>query len=71
MNFKRPKDSLNISYFEPLIPDIISFDFHYLHKMANGDGYIAPNWPNPHGPHDARVIIYGYVSKVPELRNNY
>ncbi|KAF2095497.1 parasitic phase-specific protein PSP-1 [Rhizodiscina lignyota] len=24
-------------------------------------GYIDPNWPNPNGPHDARIIIYGYV----------
>jgi hypothetical protein len=25
------------------------------------DGFIDPNWPNPHGPHDARIIIYGFV----------
>jgi hypothetical protein len=23
-------------------------------------GYIDPNIPNPHGPHDANIIIYGY-----------
>ena len=29
-----------------------------------GDGYIDPNWPNPHGPHDARIIIYGLVAEA-------
>lgn len=24
-------------------------------------GFIDPNFPNPHGPHDARIVIYGYV----------
>ena len=26
-----------------------------------GAGFQNPNFPNPHGPHDARVIIYGWV----------
>lgn len=26
-----------------------------------GAGFINPNFPNPQGPHDARIIIYGCV----------
>lgn len=25
------------------------------------NGYVDPNFPNPMGPNDARIIIYGYV----------
>lgn len=24
-------------------------------------GFIDPNFPNPNGPHDAMIVIYGYV----------
>jgi hypothetical protein len=24
-------------------------------------GYVDPNWPNPNGPDDAPIIIYGYT----------
>ncbi len=27
-------------------------------------GYVDPNFPNPGGPHDARIIIYGYVPNI-------
>ncbi|MCJ1462439.1 hypothetical protein MMC07_001040 [Pseudocyphellaria aurata] len=26
-----------------------------------GAGFTDPNFPNPHGPHDARIVIYGYT----------
>lgn len=29
---------------------------------AASSGYVDPNYPDPHGPHDARIIIYGFVS---------
>lgn len=29
---------------------------------AAASGYVDPNFPDPHGPHDARIIIYGFVS---------
>ncbi|KAL3425696.1 Sphingoid long-chain base transporter RSB1-like protein 7 [Phlyctema vagabunda] len=29
--------------------------------MAAPTGYVDPNFPNPMGPHDARIIIYGYT----------
>ncbi|TKA70048.1 hypothetical protein B0A55_07905 [Friedmanniomyces simplex] len=27
-------------------------------------GYIDPNFPNPMGPHDARIVIYGYTPSL-------
>ncbi|KAI9700924.1 MAG: hypothetical protein M1820_006685 [Bogoriella megaspora] len=30
----------------------------------NHSGYIDPNWPSPNGPHDASIIIYGYVPNI-------
>jgi hypothetical protein len=33
-----------------------------LNLEMTGQGYIDPNWPNPQGPHDARIIIYGFVN---------
>lgn len=29
-----------------------------------GAGFINPNFPNPQGPHDARIIIYGCVCPI-------
>jgi len=29
--------------------------------MPHRPGYIAPNFPNPNGPDDAQIIIYGYI----------
>ncbi|KAI9722028.1 MAG: hypothetical protein M1812_001988 [Candelaria pacifica] len=29
-----------------------------------GAGFQNPSFPNPHGPHDARVIIYGYTPSL-------
>lgn len=33
--------------------------------LPSGSGFIDPNFPNPHGPDDARIIIYGYVPGCP------
>lgn len=30
-------------------------------SSPTGAGFIDPNFSNPHGPHDARIVIYGYV----------
>ncbi|KAL8833575.1 MAG: hypothetical protein Q9170_004190 [Blastenia crenularia] len=32
-----------------------------------GAGFQNPNFPNPHGPHDARVIIYGFAVHLLQL----
>ncbi|KAK3113973.1 hypothetical protein LTR53_008180 [Teratosphaeriaceae sp. CCFEE 6253] len=28
------------------------------------EGYIDPNFPNPMGPHDATIVIYGYTPSL-------
>src|SRR5947209_7243625 len=35
-------------------------------------GYVDPNFPNPNGPNDASIIIYGYAATNPQaLRNSF
>ena len=31
------------------------------HRGPSVGGYRDPNWPSPLGPHDADIIIYGYL----------
>ncbi|KAE9364838.1 hypothetical protein N431DRAFT_111625 [Stipitochalara longipes BDJ] len=32
--------------------------------QGHPNGYIDPNWPDPNGPQDAPIIIYGYVPSI-------
>ncbi|KAH8820706.1 RTA1 like protein [Xylogone sp. PMI_703] len=35
-----------------------------MYPRYEHSGYVDPNFPNPHGPHDASIIIYGYVPNI-------
>ncbi|CZR59173.1 related to YER185w, Rta1p [Phialocephala subalpina] len=41
-----------------------NFQLAPRYQLPKGGGFIDPNLPNPHGPGDARIIIYGYTPNL-------
>ncbi|KAK2608387.1 hypothetical protein QQS21_003073 [Conoideocrella luteorostrata] len=41
------------------------FTFVDISSEYTSGGYIDPNFPNPHGPHDVPIIIYGFTPSFP------